>query len=706
MRSYCNNSVSFSTYDDYIETYPIDNCDGDVFNQTMKIQFVEGKELRHLADSLTVYYKTIEPERGNIYTENGDLMSTSLPFFEIRMDFRSEAMTDSLFNKNVDSLAYVFAKEIGNKTKAAYKKDLIKNRQKGNRYYLVKRNVKYPQLQAMKKWPFFREGRYKSGMIILQKNERKTPFGMLAHRTIGYVRDEGKVKVGIEGKFDDYLKGVKGEILVQKIARGNSIPLNGKGDIQPKTGQDIYLNIDVNMQDLAESALVRSLKDNNADHGSVILMEVSTGKIKAISNLNYNKNLNRYIESYNYAVGEATEPGSTFKLISMAALIDDGFVNIDDVVNLEGGEKKYADRIMRDDHHDEEQNDVTVSQAFAMSSNVAVSKLTQDFYGKNYNKFYDKLKSFHITNPVGIEIEGEALPVIYPPKEWSLVSLPWMSIGYEVQLTPLQTLTFYNAIANNGKMMKPYLVSSIKEYDNVVKQFKPVVIDKRVVSESTVQSLRAMLIDVVENGTARNIKSSNVSMAGKTGTSIVADRDKGYTNKIYQASFAGFFPAENPKYSCIVVINNPRNGRIYGTEVAAPVFGEIANKIYAKDMQMHKNIEEKPVKVNSSLPLIGNVQSTDAKMIYNNLGFSFHSDEGVEYGITQKQNNSVGLKVNPMIENLMPNVVGMDLRDAFYVLENRGLKIIYRGKGKVKKQSIAVGKRISEGAIVELDLSL
>ncbi|MGB1316412.1 MAG: penicillin-binding protein [Chitinophagales bacterium] len=671
-----------------------------------QIQFVEGKELRHLADSLTVYYKTIEPERGNIYTENGDLMSTSLPFFEIRMDFRSEAMTDSLFNKNVDSLAYVFAKEIGNKTKAAYKKDLIKNRQKGNRYYLVKRNVKYPQLQAMKKWPFFREGRYKSGMIILQKNERKTPFGMLAHRTIGYVRDEGKVKVGIEGKFDDYLKGVKGEILVQKIARGNSIPLNGKGDIQPKTGQDIYLNIDVNMQDLAESALVRSLKDNNADHGSVILMEVSTGKIKAISNLNYNKNLNRYIESYNYAVGEATEPGSTFKLISMAALIDDGFVNIDDVVNLEGGEKKYADRIMRDDHHDEEQNDVTVSQAFAMSSNVAVSKLTQDFYGKNYNKFYDKLKSFHITNPVGIEIEGEALPVIYPPKEWSLVSLPWMSIGYEVQLTPLQTLTFYNAIANNGKMMKPYLVSSIKEYDNVVKQFKPVVIDKRVVSESTVQSLRAMLIDVVENGTARNIKSSNVSMAGKTGTSIVADRDKGYTNKIYQASFAGFFPAENPKYSCIVVINNPRNGRIYGTEVAAPVFGEIANKIYAKDMQMHKNIEEKPVKVNSSLPLIGNVQSTDAKMIYNNLGFSFHSDEGVEYGITQKQNNSVGLKVNPMIENLMPNVVGMDLRDAFYVLENRGLKIIYRGKGKVKKQSIAVGKRISEGAIVELDLSL
>lgn len=670
-----------------------------------QIQFVEGKALRHLADSLTVYYKTIEPERGNIYTDNGDLLSTSLPFFEIRMDFRSEAMTDSLFNRKVDSLAYMFATEIGNKTKAEYKKELISNRQKGNRYYLVKRNVKYPQLQAMMKWPFFREGRYKSGMIILQKNERKTPFGMLAHRTIGYVRDEGKVKVGIEGKFDDYLKGVQGEILVQKIARGNYIPLNGKGDIQPKTGQDIYLNIDVNMQDLVENALVKSLKDNNADHGCVILMEVSTGKIVAISNLNYNKKLNRYIESYNYAVGEATEPGSTFKLMSMAALIDDGFVKIDDIVNLEGGEKQYADRVMKDDHTPEE-NDVTIRQAFAMSSNVAVSKLAQNFYGQDYDKFYDKLRSFHITNPVGIEIEGEALPVIYAPKEWSLVSLPWMSIGYEVRLTPLQTLTFYNAIANNGKMMKPYLVSSIKEYDKEIKRFKPEVIDKNVVNESTVQSLRAMLIDVVEKGTARNIKSSNVSMAGKTGTSIIANSNTAYSDKVYQASFAGFFPAENPKYSCIVVINNPRNGRIYGTEVAAPVFGEIANKIYAKDMQMHKTITQNPVMINHDLPMLGNVKSSDAKLIYNQLGFSFHSNEGIDYGITNKQNNSVGLKVNPMIENLMPNVIGMDLRDAFYVLENLGLKIIYRGTGKVTKQSIAVGKRIEEGTIVELDLNL
>lgn len=669
-----------------------------------KIQFVEGKTLRHLADSLTVFYRTIEPERGNIYTENGDLLSTSLPFFEIRMDFRSEAMTDSLFNKKVDSLAYMFAQEIGNKSKAEYKRELIKNRQKGNRYYLVKRNVKYPQLQAMMQWPFFREGRYKSGMIVLQKNERKTPFGLLAHRTIGYVREEGHVKVGIEGKFDSYLKGIQGEVLVQKIARGNYIPLNGKGDIQPKTGQDIYLNIDVNMQDLVENALARSLKANDADHGCAILMEVATGKIKAISNLGYDKRIERYTETYNYAVGAATEPGSTFKLISMAAMMDDGFLKPTDTVNLEGGEKIYSDRVMKDDHKPEIDN-VTATEAFMMSSNVGISKFAQQCYGNDYNKFYNKLQSMHIMNTAGIEIDGEAKPVVHPVKDWSLVSLPWMSIGYEVRLTPLQTLTFYNAIANNGKMMKPYLVSSIKEYDHVIETFKPEVVDKQVVNETTVQYLRSMMESVVEKGTAINIKSSNVSMAGKTGTSRIANSETSYSDKVYQASFAGYFPAEEPKYSCIVVIHNPKNGRIYGTEVAAPVFGEIANKMYAKDMQLHESIEKKPVYANTNLPLIGNVTAADAKIIYNALGFSFHSDSK-DYGTAVVDNNSIALKVNPRIQNLMPNVIGMDLRDALYVLENAGLKVNAFGKGKVKKQSAGVGTSIYKGQTVAIELGL
>lgn len=668
------------------------------------IQIVQGEELRNLSDSLNIFSKTIEPERGNIYSENGDLLSTSLPFFEVRMDFRSEAIRDSVFNKNVDSLAIMFAEFIGHKSKAEYKRELIKNRVKGNRYYLVKRNVKYPQLQAMKKWPFFREGRYKSGMIVLQKNERKNPFGMLAHRTIGYVRDEGKVKVGIEGKFDNYLKGVKGRVLVQKIGSNTFIPLNGKDDVEPETGQDVYLTIDVNMQDLVESALVRSLWYNNADHGSAVLMEVATGKIKAISNLTYNKRLDKYIEDYNYAVGEATEPGSTFKLVSFAALIDDGFVDIDEMVDLEGGKKQYSDRVMKDSHTPENDT-VSISRAFETSSNVGVSKLINKHYAKKRQKFYDKLVSFHLNNPVGIEITGEANPVIHPPKEWSMVSLPWMAIGYEVQFTPIQILAFYNAIANNGVMMKPFLVSSIKEYDNVIEQFDPIVIDKHVVSESTVVSLKKMLKNVVEKGSAKNIKSMNVSMAGKTGTSQIANKKTNYRDKIYQASFAGFFPADNPKYSCIVVINNPSNGRFYGNQVSAPVFGEIANKISANDFNMQKPLEQTMYEGNG-LPMLGNVNADDAEAIYNSLGYSFHKEKGIDYGTIVKKNNSLSQRANPLLENLMPNVVGMDLKDAFYVLENKGLKIRYVGEGKVKEQSIEKGTNILRGQTVALELSL
>ncbi len=668
------------------------------------IQVVDGVALRKLADSLTVFSKNIEPERGNIYTENGDLLSTSLPFFEVRMDFMSEAMRDSVFNKNVDSLAIMFASEFGKKSQAAYKKELIKNKLKGNRYYLVKRNVKYPQLQAMKKWPFFREGRYQSGMIVLQKNERKNPFGMLAHRTIGYVRDEGKVKVGIEGRFDKYLKGVKGRVLVQKIARNTYIPLNGKGDVQPKTGQDVYLTIDVNMQDVVESALVKSLKYHNADHGTAVLMEVSTGKIKAISNLTYNKTLKRYSEDYNYAVGEATEPGSTFKLVSLAALLDHGYVKITDKVDLENGEKRFSDRIMKDSHKPEN-NIVTIKEAFATSSNVGISKLVHLHYKKKYQKFYDKLLSFHLNNPVGIEITGEANPVIHKPKTWSLVSLPWMSIGYEIQLTPLQTLTFYNAIANNGKMMKPYLVSAIKEYDHFIEKFEPVIIDKKIVSDETIISLKELLDNVVENGTAKNIKSKNISMSGKTGTSQISNKNTNYKDKIYQASFAGYFPSKNPKYSCIVVINNPRENGIYGSSVAAPVFGEIANKVSANNEIMQKPLG-KIADNNSKLPLIGNVNSFDAEIIYNALGFSFHKEKGIDFGTTIKKNNAIVQAPNPLLSDLMPNVVGMNLKDAFFILENMGLKIRYQGNGKITKQSIKRGEKISRGAIVSLELNM
>ncbi|MDA8979425.1 transpeptidase family protein [Chitinophagales bacterium] len=682
--------------------------------QSFKIQVYEGPALRQLADSLTIVSRSIEAERGNIYAEDGSLLSTSLPFFEIRMDFQSEPMTDQIFNENVDSLAYYLSINIGGKSKEEFKKELLENRQKGNRYYLVKRNVTYPELKEIYEWPFFRLGRYKSGMIVLQKNKRITPFGILAERTIGFKRIvpnpeiEGRmdtIRVGIEGKFDEQLAGVEGQMLMQRISGGVYIPLNGEGNIEPQAGYDVRMTIDINIQDVAESALKKALLSSSADNGCAVVMEVKTGKIKAIANLTYRKELGKYIEYYNYAVGSNTEPGSTFKLMSMAALLEDGLIKdvSEETVDVEGGVKQYADRTMRDVHKFESDT-ITIKEAFAFSSNVAISKLVTEKYGDKASKFYDRLLELRLNNPVGIEITGETAPTIHPPSTWSLVSLPWMSTGYEVQLSPLQILTFYNAIANNGKMMKPYLVSAIKELDKTVEEFEPVVIDKEIVSPTTVGQLQELLEAVFEFGSAKHLKSNGqLRMAGKTGTARIANQTIGYEDRVYQASFAGYFPAEQPLYSCIVVINNPKNG-YYGGSVAGPVFAEIANKIYANGIEMHNSIQEHPLVSDYSIPRLGNLSSEDAQTIYDKLGFSFHSEINADYGIAKKQNNSMTMVANNRIEGLVPNLLGMDLKDALFVAENAGLRVEMAGAGKVKKQSLTPGQNYTPGQSISLEL--
>jgi cell division protein FtsI (penicillin-binding protein 3) len=684
-----------------------------IIAQAFSIQVVQGSELRQMADSLTLVSARVEPERGNIYSEDGSLLSTSLPYFEVRIDFRSDAMTDQIFNENVDSLAYVMSQKIGAKSAADYKKDLVKARQNGNRYYLVKRNVQYPQLLEMKEWPFFRLGRYKSGMIVLQKNKRENPFGILAVRTIGFKRivprpDNPQVmdtiRVGIEGRFDEFLAGREGRMLMQKISGGTYMPLSGKGNIDPVPGYDVHMTLDINMQDVVESALLKALKRNKADHGCAILMEVKTGKIKAIANLTYKEQYDGYVEYYNYAIGENTEPGSTFKLVTMAALLDDGHVKLTDLVDIEGGEKKFYDRVMKDVYAPENDT-MTVMEAFAKSSNVGISKLVTQYYTKK-DKFYDKLVSMGINKPTGIEIVGETAPTIYKPEEWSLVSLPWMSIGYEVQLSPLQMLTFYNAIANNGKMMKPYLVSSINDYDRVIKKFEPTVISRSVVSESTVKQLRKLMETVVEEGTAANIKTNGLKLAGKTGTSRIANERTNYRDKVYQASFAGYFPADEPMYSCIVIVNNPRGGRFYGSSVAAPVFQEIAKKIYATSIDLHRNIQDNPMVAKAALPKVGNIYQKDATIIYNTMGVSFQADKSADFAIAKQAVNSIELTPNFIVDNTVPRVVGMDLKDALYVLENAGLKVEISGVGKVKQQSLKAGQEFRKGQVIKLNLGI
>lgn len=672
------------------------------------VQFRDGRALVEEADSLIIFSKKIEPERGNIYTEDGRLLSTSLPYFEIRMDFQSEAMTDSIFLKNVDSLAYTLAKKIGNKTQKEYLAELNDKREKGNRYYLIKKNVNYPELKEMKEWPFFKLGRYKSGMVVIQKIRRDKPFGLLAERTIGYMKsgknDDGtpwETGVGIERTYDKVLAGTEGRILMQKISGGAAIPLNERGDVEPQPGKDIYTTIDVNIQDIAEYALLKNMHEHNADHGCVVVMEVATGKIKAIANLKYNQSEGEYLEDYNYAVGEKIEPGSTFKVPVMAALLEDGYANPNMIVNIEGGKKKYADQWMYDAHQPEDDSDFTLTEVFKYSSNVGISKLVVDHYSRE--DFYNRLRSFGLMNLTGVEIKGEATPMIKKPEEMSYVSMPWMSIGYELEITPLQLLTFYNAVANNGKMMKPYLVESIREYGRVDQRIKPVVLKNKLLTEETITSLKAMMEAVVESGTARNVKVKGLRMAGKTGTSKVADQNNDYDDNIYQASFAGFFPVEEPLYSCIVVVNNPRNRAIYGSEVAAPVFAEIAQKIYSSSLEMHEPLNENNLQA-EAIPVFGNMNIESAKKLYNFFGISFHPNNVEGFAVLAQNDMSVQAKPNLIEKAKVPYVVGMSISDALYVLENAGLQVELEGMGKVYAQSFNAGEFFKKGQTITIKL--
>ncbi len=670
--------------------------------QAFKVQTMEGGYWRSMADSLTTAYRTIEAERGNVYAEDGSLLATSLPFFEVRMDLKTEALTAEIFNSHVDSLAWYLAEFDQSRTQPEWKRKLINERNEGERFLLIHRKVSYPDLLKMKQWPLFRLGKYKGGFISFQQNKRVTPFRLLAHRTIGYVR-EGIQPVGLEGAFDEYLAGVHGIRLVQKVTGGIEVPINDNNEIEPENGMDIISTIDINLQDVAEDALYRAIQDHKADHGCVVLMEVSTGKIKAIANLG--RSGDALWETYNYAVGESTEPGSTFKLLSMIALLEAGMIRITDSVDIEKGVKQFYDETMKDsEEHDYRM--VTVQKAFEISSNVGISKLIAAHFGKKPQAFINQIRSMDLHRKTGIEIAGEPEPVIKTIKDedWSGISLPWMSVGYELQFTPLQLLTFYNAIANNGKMVKPYLVTAVQDYGRDLVTFKPQVINDKICSPSTLRNVRNLLEGVVEKGTARNIRSANFKMAGKTGTAMIADRKHGY-KQVYQSSFAGYFPADKPLYSCIVVINAPKSGHYYGSTVAAPVFREIADKVYSNTIEMHQPINnDKSKYYASTIPVAKAGFKNEARYIYNQLGISFSQPNGVDWVWCRKKDNSIEMKEREWIKNLVPNVLGMGLKDALYLLENEGLRVMVVGRGRVKKQSIPPGLKAKDYETITIEL--
>ena len=672
-----------------------------IIGRAFYIQTYQGKYYRSLADSLTIFPKTILAERGNIYSEDGRLLATTLPTFDIRIDFKTTYLHKEVFLENVDGVSMPLAQMFPEKNATQYKNDLVRERKKKSRYYLLKRNVTYNQLNEMKLWPMLREGQYKSGMIALQEDKRLNPFVQLAKRSIGSINDNGGV-FGIEKQFDSILKGKEGTVMVQKIAGGVTIPLDSKEEIAPQPGRDIYTTLDVELQDVAEDALMRALQHHAADHGCVVLMEVKTGKIKAMANLGLVKD-STYGEVFNYAVGEATEPGSTFKLASYASMMEDGLVTANTKVFVGDGHYKVYNKVISD-HDTPETPELTVQRAFEESSNVAVATLADKNYSALKEKFYKHLVDFGFSKPIHIELPGAAKPILHDPKMWSGVSAAYIAHGYELAITPLHTLMFYNAVANNGTMVQPYMIARVKEYNTTVDSTTTTVLNSKVCSEKTIQQLRGMLVGVVENGTATNLKTDYLHVAGKTGTAVIAQGKKGYTSegkKDYRASFCGYFPAENPQYSMIVMISSPSANGYYGNVVAGSIFKEVADKVYSLNLNMHKAVNEQ-VAMENKLPRIQKGNSADIKNIYAFLGTKVNN-VNTEYATASTNGNKVLLAENEINNQTVPDVIGMSLKDALYQLESLGLKILVSGRGNVIKQSI-VGEKIAKGMSISIEL--
>ncbi len=684
--------------------------------KVFRIQNIEGSYWRSLSDSLSTKIFTVEPERGNIYTNDGKLLATSLPVFEIRMDMMADGLTHSmkrgasdeaLFYDNVralgDSLSFLFKDQSG----SDYTNELVNAKHAKERYHLVGSNVPYTDLMRLKKFPLFKLGQNKGGFIVIQKNKRVYPYNLLAKRTVGYVRDNKIQAVGLEARFNGVLTGEPGKRLMQKVNGGNWIPLNDEQEVDPENGKDVYTTLDLGLQDLAENALMKTLVKNKADHGCVVVMETKTGKIKAMANLGKIKD-STYAETFNYAIGEAHEPGSTFKLASMMSLLEDGYININDTVDIEYGKKRYFNQVMKD-AEESATTRMSIKSAFAHSSNVGVSKLVTQYYSRNPEQYIAHLRKFGLDKPIGFEVPGESSPDIKGTADarWSRVSLPWMSVGYELNMTPLRLLTFYNAVANDGVMMKPYIVEAVKEYGKPVTEFKPEVLDPKICSDKTLSNLHAMLEDVVIEGTAHNLLNPDYSVAGKTGTAQIADEKRGYTNKVYQSSFIGYFPANNPIYTIAVVVNNPSAGVYYGAAVAAPVFKEIADNVYASNVEFHPAIAFETKSKNKTLAKVGFKE--DINSIYDQCKAKYTiAEDGSWIASTSGKDSTIVMqsREDAEVSSKIPNVVGMGLRDAMYLLENKGLQVMVQGYGTVISQSLKAGGDFKKGQTIQLILGL
>lgn len=675
-----------------------------VIGKAFYIQQVQGNFWTAMDSSMHLRYRPIEAERGTIYSEDGNMLSTSVPVFDVYIDFAAEGLREKdgeRFKKYIDTLSLCIANLFNDKTPAAYQNEMKLAYKNKDRYYLLKKKISFPQYKSLRDFPLVKLGKNKSGFIITSKDKRINPYVLLANRTIGLSRNNAS-NVGLEQRYDSLLKGKTGQQLVRYMA-GAYMPVDG-ADVDPENGKDIISTLDTYIQDVTESALMRMMVGNNSLHGTAIVMETATGKIKAIANLGKQPD-GTYTEDLNYGIGKATEPGSVFKLATLMSLLEDKYVTINSLVDCEGGKKNFYGLTIKDSHLGL-YNELTVKEAFERSSNVAFAKLADQFYHNQPSKFIDHLHRYRLDTITGVDITAASgKPTIKKPtnRSWANTTIPYMAHGYEELVTPLHMLMLYNAVANNGKMMKPYLVSSIKHYGVEVKSIKPVVLVDKICSDETLAQLKECLLAVVdgEHGTARKIKDSAYQIAGKTGTAVTALDNRGYNkgNKIYQASFIGYFPAGLPKYTMAVVIQNSQESKkIYGADVSGTVFKEISDRIYGSYLST-KKYEFVNIADSNQYNYFGMKNELGSIFTSLNMPYTDSGSSGFWRSI-QLKNNS-GILNTPLIStstsgSVTPNVVGMGLKDAVYLLENMGLTVTATGRGRVMNQSLIAGTNFNK----------
>ncbi len=689
-----------------------------VLGKAFYIQRFQGSHWRSMSDSLHQRFISLDAERGTIYSEDGQMLSTSIPTFDIYIDFNADGLREKKgkrFIENVDSFAFALANQFQDKTAAEYKKDLQQAFRKKDRYYPLKKKLSFEVYKIFREFPLVRQGRNRSGVIVEVNSKRETPFGLLANRTIGLSREfkdernkAKKQNVGLERSYDTVLSGHDGQKLVRFIAGGTAIPVEGS-QTDPVNGKDVFTTIDVNIQDITETALMRMMLQCEGPYGTAIVMETSTGKIKAIANLGRRPD-GSYWEDDNYAL-RVTEPGSTIKLATLLSVLEKGTSTITDKVEVgSAGRLEVAPGKVVVDAERHHASSLTVKECFVHSSNVGMSKLAFKAFGKNPSEIKEYFHKFHLDDRSPVDLMNVPKPTMAPLStkhgEAGLGNMLWMSFGYAIQVSPLHTLTLYNAVANNGKMMKPYLVNAIQANGIVSRQFQPTVMDERICKPGVIKSAQESMRGVVTEGTARKaLAGMSFAVAGKTGTAHVSDGPIKYAHGVYQASFVGYFPADRPQFTCIVVIRTkPHAGSHFGGTLAAPVFKEIATKLYS--MYVGKKDASLYAATKDSSGFFYAGYTHDIKNVYSTLNM-FYSDSVAQnnWASVYSRNYQPVMKATTVRQQVMPNVRGMGLKDAVHLLENMGLKVVFRGRGRITMQSVAPGTALGKGVTVMLELS-